>query len=237
MERIEELAAANLQALSKNRYPGRLIVLGRTPCGDPVQIYSIMGRSEGSRNRIFELAPNEPSCVRTRIADESKISGDPSLLIYNAMREDGNGFVVSNGLQTDSVMMNGTSALKGWHYEPDSPNFTPRITGVTRVSGDRLDIRLIMLRKSSFGGACERFYYDYDGVEAGYGYLISTYDGDGDPLPSFSGEPLIMPIESNDPAEIASMFWVNLNEDNKVALATKVIRPGQSSQIEIINRY
>ena len=221
---ISARAAANFKALSQNSYPGRLIVLGQTPDGDPVQIYSIMGRSEGSRNRIFEPVPNEPTCMRTRVADESKVSGDPSLLIYNAMRESGNTFVVSNGDQTDMVAKDGISVLRGRQYEPDIPNFTPRITGLTRVSSDSLDLRLVILRKSPFGDTCERFYYDYEGVATpGYGYFISTYAGDGDPLPSFEGEPLIMPIESNDSIQIAETFWGALDPDNRVALAVKII--------------
>lgn len=162
---IEEHAATNLKFLSDNPYTGRGIVLGLTPDGRPTQIYYVMGRSPGSRNRILDPVPGKHGWLRTSFADQSKVSGDPGLLIYNAMAEEPDTYIVSNGAQTDAVMQN------------------------------------------------------------------------GDPLPPFHGEPLIMPIKSNDPAEIAEMYWSALDADNKVALAVKVILSDGPSEIEIINRY
>lgn len=236
---IKERAAANLEALSRNPYPGRGIVLGRTFCLNPVQIYWIMGRSEGSRNRILEPIPEKHGWLRTCIADQSKFQGDPSLLIYTAMAEEPDNFVVSNGAQTDAVMKRGIGTLNDWRYEPDKPNFTPRITGITRLwPGDVLDTRLIMLRKSDSGyDECDRFDYVYGKATRGFGFFISTYEGDGNPLPAFHGEPLILPIEDDDPAQIAEAFWSVLNPENRVALAVKVIPHEGPSKIKIINRH
>lgn len=238
---IRKRATANRRALSRNPYRGRGIVQGLTPDGDPVQIYWLMGRSESSQNRVLEKVPDMPGWLRTRVADKSGFTGDPSLLIYTAMAEKLGMYVVSNGAQTDAVMQDGISALTGidyWKYEPDGPNFTPRITGVTDyVPNAVFGTHLIILRKSPFGEGCDCLSYDYGEDVPGYGHYIATYQGDGDPLPSFHGEPLIMPIRGSDPAEIAEMYWSLLNSDYRVALAVKVIRPDPSSEIAIINRH
>lgn len=242
MSILREISEANLQALYLNPYPGRGIIQGRTPDGSPVQVYWVMGRSEGSRNRILELVSGYPGWLRTRIADEAGFSGNPDLLIYTAMAEDAAGtFAVSNGDQTEDVAGCGITVLKngGWQYEPDDPNFTPRITGMIRYmpAGNTLEMRLTMLRKSQFSDECDYFEYNYSRVAPGYGCFISTYEGDGNPLPSFRGEPRVMPIAGIDPAEIAVSYWSALNRDNRVAVAVKMIHPDLTSDIEIINRH
>lgn len=235
---IKYEAMSNFLALSQNSYPGRGIVLGRTPDGSFVQIYWVMGRSEGSRNRILESVPSiGHGWIRTRVADASKHSGDPALLIYKAMAEDMGTFVVSNGTQTEAVLRGGILILDQWQYEPDDPNFTPRITGRIRFLSNGLDMQLVILKKSPFGKKCDRFSYTYSKSAAGYGYYISTYCGDGNPLPSFQGEPIVLPISNTDPAEIAKAYWAVLNEENRVAVAVKIIPIDHPSKIAIINRY
>lgn len=235
---LKELAGLHFQDMSCNSYPGRIIILGRTPDGSCIQIYSIMGRSDPSRNRIFEKMPDRHGWIETSFVDESKVSGDPNLLIYHAMAEADGYYIVSNGRQTDDlIQIEGIGVLEtgDWKYEPDTSH-TPRISGIYSP-GDVLDMRLVILRKSPFGDACDLMDYAFSGVAPGFGFFISTYEGDGDPLPSFKGEPQVMPIESNDPAEIAATYWAALDADNRVALAVKVIPSNGPSKIEIINRY
>ncbi len=236
---LSERAAANLRQLVDNPYPGRGIIMGRTSKGELVQIYWVMGRSASSRNRILEKISDRHGVVRTRVADRNGFPGDPSLLIYTAMAEVLGNYIVSNGAQTDAVVQHGMKILRinDWQYEPDGPNFTPRITGIFNNSGYALDMRLVMLRKSLFGDECDYSEHTYHQVAPGYGYFISTYAGDGNPLPSFYGEPLLLPIESSDPAGIAQEYWSLLNEDNRVALAVKVIPALGQSEIAIVNRH
>jgi IMP cyclohydrolase len=239
MTAIERLAQENLQALACNKYPGRIIVMGRAPNGSSVQIYGIMGRSEGSRNRILEKIEGEHGRLQTRVADESQVTGDPALLIYTAMAEKPGTYVVSNGAQTDTVIQGGILTLKdSWQYEPDAPNYTPRITGVINyIRGHKPpEIRLVILKKSLFGDRCDCMSYDYGEIRLGYGHCISTYEGDGDPLPPFCGEPLLLPIGIN-AKQIAEQYWTALNEHNRVALAVKFIPSDQPSSIYIINRH
>jgi len=234
-------AGVNLHGLLDNPYPGRGIIMGRNPDGNLVQIYWVMGRSESSRNRVLETIPDKHGWLRTNIAKQDGYKGDPSLLIYNAMAEERNYYVVSNGTQTDAVIANDNiDALEydNWEYEPDNPNFTPRITGVIRYkSGNLISMRMMILRKSPFGDKCDRWGISFGEVAPGFGYFISTYQGDGNPLPSFHGEPLLMPINHTDPAEIAQMYWSALNKDNRVSLAVKIIPPDGPSKIQIINRH
>jgi IMP cyclohydrolase len=237
---LSEHAAMNLQALSRNPYPGRGIVLGCTPSGDPIQIYWIMGRSKSSRNRILEPISDKQGWLKTRIADPSEFTGDPSLLIYTAMAEAPGVYIVSNGAQTDAVVQSGMSVLENgsWQYEPDRPNFTPRVTGITRRAPDgTLQMDLVILKKSPLSEACDHLSYSYSDVAAGYGYFISTYTGDGDPLPAFCGKPLLLPIESNEPAKIAETYWSTLDLDNRVALAVKIIPYGGPSETTFINHH
>lgn len=233
-------ATTNFRDLSRNSYPGRIITMGRTPNGTPAQIYAIMGRSDGSRYRRFELVPGKHGWLRTSFADRHKVSGDPELLIYHAMAEiEDCAYAVSNGRQTDDlvqcdgrieVLTTGT-----WTYEPD-PSHTPRISGVC-FPGDVQRMQLLMLRKSPFGDACDFLDFSFGEVAPGFGYFISTYEADGDPLPPFSGEPLVMPIASDNPGKIAAAYWAALDADNRVSIAVKVIPVDGPSETKIINRY
>ncbi|MEX1112153.1 MAG: IMP cyclohydrolase [Candidatus Andersenbacteria bacterium] len=231
----ETLAQANLTALSRNPYPGRGIVVGLDETSDfMVQIYWIMGRSENSRNRVFKV--DMMGRLYTEAADEAKMS-NPSLVIYNAMREVGLYFIVSNGDQTDTVAeswsLDLNQALRGRIYEPDAPNFTPRITALSSL---RKHFQLSILRKSRFGDGCDRLLYEC-APYPGFGYCITTYAGDGDPLPSFCGDPLVMPLRGG-PEDILDTYWSALNEANRVSLAVKFIeRKSGRSYTHIANKY
>jgi IMP cyclohydrolase len=239
---LKDLAGRNILALAKNPYPGRGIVAGLDQSGEyMVQVYWIMGRSPNSRNRVFG-ADNEGRLF-TEAADPSKV-GDPSLIIYNAMREVSLNYVVSNGDQTDTVinalgpnMFSLDLALRGREYEPDVPNFTPRITAVSSIThGGRIALSMSVLRKSLFGEACDRFAYKMSPIP-GFGYCITTYSGDGDPLPPFSGDPVLMPFVGGID-EIANDYWNTLNAENRVSLAVKSIQISSGySSIRIINKY
>ncbi len=235
----QSLAANNMrERLAKNSYPGRGIVLGRADDGAWIQVYWIMGRSENSRNRIFVC---DEDILRTQAADPTKVE-DPSLIIYNAMRTSGRRFVVSNGVQTDAIWQGleaGASfadSLTAWHHEPDAPNFTPRISGCTDL--DAGVCWLSIVKKSPFrDDASERHFFRYDDVPTGSGYAITTYSGDGNPLPSFDGAPYVLAL-SGGATEIAQYFWSQLDGDNKISLAVRHIDP-HSGAVRIIveNRY
>ena len=209
--------------LSSNSYPGRGIVLGKTPDGKKAAIaYFIMGRSENSRNRIFEA--NDRGGIRTKAFDESKMV-DPSLIIYNPVLKLDGKTIVTNGDQTDTIydfMQDGhcyRHALLTREFEPDEPNYTPRISGVVKPNGDYV----LSILKSNMGKPqCLRFFYEYP-AEAGLGHFIHTYKCDGNPIPSFEGEPTPVAVETNDIEEWTSVIWNNLNEDNKVSLFTRFI--------------
>lgn len=234
------VAEANLFALQGNQYPGRGIIIGRNQKDDHfVQVYWIMGRSENSRNRVFA---SSNGLVWTEPADPSKVE-DPSLIIYDAMSEKGGNFVVSNGSQTNTALRNlscGNTFLESLEehvYEPDAPNFTPRITGLCSLRPDNLfDVELAILRKSEWGDWCDRMLFQYDTIEAGFGFCITTYSGDGNPLPAFRGEPLVMPL-SGDIEEVAYTYWEALNQENKVSLVVKFIAPLGRSNVYIINKH
>ncbi|MBM4037373.1 MAG: inosine monophosphate cyclohydrolase [Planctomycetes bacterium] len=205
-----------------------------------IQVYWIMGRSENSRNRVFAT---DGKRVWTEPADPAKVK-DPSLIIYNAIRELPEGlFVVTNGDHTDTICdmvgAGGTveKALGTRQVEPDAPNFTPRIAGVFDFRGLPYVAILSLLRKSAFGDATDRFYWRYEEFDPGLGYCITTYLGDGDPLPAFAGEPYLVPLVG-DPCAVASAFWDALDRDNKVSLCVKAIDPESfESQVVIINKY
>ena len=204
--------------LKGNPYPGRGILLGRSGDGKKAVIaYFIMGRSENSRNRIFEATEDG---IRTRAFDESRMT-DPSLIIYHPVRVVDGTVVVTNGDQTDTVadaLCAGKSwvrALRTREFEPDGPNFTPRISGMVRPSGA---YRLSILKNAGDGKSCNRFFYEYDAPLAGIGHFISTYQTDGDPLPSFAGEPLTVAVDAASAGELAERLWESLNEENKVSL-------------------
>ena len=203
-----------LEFLRNNPYPGRGIAVGK----DRVY-YFIMGRSENSRNRVFvETADG----IRTQAHDPAKMK-DPSLIIYHPVRTMGADLVVTNGDQTDTIVEKGDfrAALMTREYEPDGPNFTPRISAVCHADGS---FSLSILKRVD--GRCLRCYYDYEGCDEGRGYFISTYLGDGSPLPSFAGEPLCIDIP--EPEEV----WQALNKDNKVSLYANV-----RGEVKIFNKH
>ena len=209
--------------LSENSYPGRGIVVGRSADDKHAVIaYFIMGRSENSRNRVFTETPDG---IRTEAFDPSKMV-DPSLIIYHPVRVYEGATIVTNGDQTDTVrdgLAAGKSyieALRTRQFEPDGPNYTPRISAVVEPDG-AYEISIL----KSFDGdpACnKRFFFEYDAPRAGIGHFIHTYMTDGSPLPSFEGDPETVRIQG-DLAQFTEMIWTNLNEDNKVSLYTSFI--------------
>ena len=219
---IKSLAAT----LSENSYPGRGIVIGRSQDGkSAVTAYFIMGRSVNSRNRVFK---EYEQGIRTEAFDISKLS-DPSLIIYAPVRVLGDTTIVTNGDQTDTVydlMAEGKTfeeSLRTREFEPDEPNYTPRISGIMNVKDGNYDFAMSIL-KSPDGNPeyCIRNTYSYPGCPAGEGRFIHTYMGDGNPLPSFEGEPEKVDIHGNID-DFTQLVWENLNEDNKVSLFVRYI--------------
>ena len=222
--------------LSENTYPGRGIVIGKSADGKNAMIaYFIMGRSENSRNRIFERYEGG---MRTKAFDESKLS-DPSLIIYNPYLALENTDIITNGDQTDTVydfLKAGKTfedALYTREFEPDSPNFTPRISGVISYGESNFTYKLSIL-KSANGNpeVCNRYFYKYSS-RAGIGHFIHTYKCDGTPIPSFYGEPEEVALP-NTAEELADLVWTNLNEDNKVSLFVRAVPLDGSEPTEII---
>ncbi|MBR4208401.1 MAG: IMP cyclohydrolase [Lachnospiraceae bacterium] len=212
--------------LKNNPYPGRGIAAGRSADGKKaVSVYFIMGRSVNSRNRIFI---EDGEGIRTEAFDPSKLS-DPSLIIYAPVRVLGNTTIVTNGDQTDTVydgLKKGLSfeqSLRSREFEPDGPNYTPRISCVMDVKDGKYDMAMSIL-KSDNGDphSCSRYTFAYDELKPGEGRFIHTYMGDGDPLPSFEGEPELIGIEGSFD-EFASRVWESLNPDNKVSLFVRSI--------------
>ena len=232
---------ANMQALRENPYPGRGIVIGCTPDGTHlVQVYWIMGRSENSRNRVFV---EEGGMVRTSPFDASKVE-DPSLIIYNCARVVGKAHVVTNGDQTDTICdaigAGGTfeTALLTRTFEPDVPNYTPRISGITDLNDKTHAYQLSILKpidnKPELG---VRFTFSYVNAIPGVGHFISTYRADGNPLPAFQGDPQLVDILDGID-ETLGLFWSALNEDNKVSLMVKFIdRNSGTTNIRIVNKH
>ena len=214
------------QELESNEYPGRGIVIGRSADGKyAVMAYFIMGRSSNSRNRVFV---KEGEGIRTQAFDPSKLE-DPSLIIYAPVRVLGCDTIVTNGDQTDTIyegMENGMTfeqTLRCREFEPDGPNFTPRISGLMHVEGGAYDFSMSIL-KSNDGDpdCCNRYLFTYDNPKAGEGRFIHTYQHDGNPLPSFAGEPTKVDI-TGDVDTFTNMVWNALNEDNKVSLFVRFI--------------
>ena len=211
--------------LSENTYPGRGIIIGKSADGKyAVSAYFIMGRSENSRNRVF-VAEGED--VRTKAYDPSKLK-DPSLIIYYPVRKYENKLIVTNGDQTDTVyesLKDGgcfIKTLRKREFEPDAPNFTPRISGMlTFADGDFTYKMSILKSADENGSACNRYFYEYEPIN-GVAHFIHTYMSDGDPLPSFSGEPKQVSIP-NCIDEFTNGLWESLNEDNKVSLFVRFI--------------
>ncbi|MDO4621088.1 MAG: IMP cyclohydrolase [Lachnospiraceae bacterium] len=212
--------------LEKNSYPGRGITIGRTEDGKHAAIaYFIMGRSENSRNRIFV---EDGDGIRTQAFDESKLV-DPSLIIYAPVRVLGTKTIVTNGDQTDTIFdgldkqMTFEQSLRQRRYEPDGPNYTPRISGVLHLTNNGFNYAISIL-KSADGNpeADHRYTFSYTPALPGEGHFISTYMGDGSPLPSFEGEPIRVSI-GNDLDSFTEGIWNALNADNKVSLFTRFI--------------
>lgn len=224
--------------LSENNYPGRGIIIGKSADGKKAMTaYFIMGRSENSRNRIFEKFENG---MRTKAYDESKLS-DPSLIIYNPYLKLGDTDIITNGDQTDTIynlMKTGVSfedALQTREFEPDAPNYTPRISGILYYGFNANTFRYkLSILKSSNGNpdACQRFFYSYIPLE-GIGHFIHTYKCDGNPIPSFSGDPEEVALP-NTAEELANLVWENLNEDNKVSLFVRTVDLNSGKAEEII---
>jgi IMP cyclohydrolase len=238
---VQATVKTNMEALGANVYPGRGIVIGMTPDGRRyAQVYWIMGRSENSRNRVFV---REGNLVRTRAYDESKVQ-DPSLVIYNAVRVRGRCHIVSNGDQTDTIYdtvgAGGTfdQALFMRTFEPDDPNFTPRIAGAVDLD-DRVHAYKLAILKAiaNDGRYAARHVFSYETAAPGVGHCLTTYSGDGTPLPSFEGEPYLVQIV-DDAAGLARLYWDALNADNRVSLLAKLIDAGTGEvEIEIINKH
>lgn len=214
------------EELAANAYPGRGIVIGRSANGKyAVTAYFIMGRSSNSRNRIFSA---EGEGIRTEAFDPSKLE-DPSLIIYAPVRVLGNDTIVTNGDQTDTIydgMKAGLTfeqSLRCREFEPDGPNFTPRISGVMHIENGSFDYAMSILKSNNGDPACcNRYTFTYDKPVAGEGHFIHTYMHDGNPLPSFEGEPKWVNIPDS-MEEFTDMLWNSLNEENKVSLFVRYI--------------
>ena len=235
---ISATVKTNMDALRANVYPGRGIVIGQTPDGSKlVQVYWIMGRSENSRNRVFV---EEGDVVRTAPFDESKVE-DPSLIIYNCARVLDRVHIVTNGDQTDTIydaLINGEtfeSALHTRTFEPDAPNYTPRVSGICDPDSPH-DYQLAILK--TIGNDPDkpvRHVYSFESAIPGVGHFIATYSGDGDPLPSFEGEPQMVELLDDIGATLA-LYWNALNEDNKVSLMVKFIDANGDAEVRIANK-
>ncbi len=224
MNKLEDL-------LKANEYPGRGIVAGLSDDGKyAVSAYWTMGRSAGSRNRIFVVEQeNGTEVIRTKAFDPSLIAGDPSLIIYAAVRQLGNSTIVTNGDQTDTIyegMKKGETfeqSLRVRKYEHDAPNYTPRISSLLNVEKGKFDYAISILKSDNGNGDNTlRFTYTYDAPLKGQGRFIHTYMGNGNPLPSFEGEPELVEVKGNID-DFTNMIWSSLNEENKVSLFVRYI--------------
>lgn len=223
--------------LRGNAYPGRGILLGQTPDGThSVAAYFIMGRSENSRNRVFAV---EPDGIRTEAHDPAKLT-DPSLIIYHPVRALGRELIVTNGDQTDTIrkfLEQGLSmeqALRTREFEPDGPNWTPRISGLLSADGS---YKLSILKAADgAGSACARQTFEYP-ARPGVGHFIHTYICDGDPLPSFLGEPKQVAV-AGDIDAVTTALWESLNEANKISLFVRYtnLETGKFEQ-RIVNKH
>ena len=221
-----------------NSYVGRGIIIGKTSSGKAAIAYFIMGRSENSRNRIFLKDGND---VFIHPFDLSKVS-DPSLIIYAPLRCVKNGIIVTNGDQTDTIfdfLKNGKTfedALKTRAFEPDAPNFTPRISAMLCFFGDDFSYKMSILKSADeIGSACSRYFFDYPSLPA-VGHFIHTYICDGNPIPTFCGEPERVEIP-DDIDDFTNEIWNNLDENNKISLCTRFIDPKTNEMSErLINK-
>ena len=230
------LTGSLTEKLASNTYPGRGIVLGMLPDGKTsVAAYFIMGRSVNSRNRVFM---EEPDGIRTEAFDPSKLS-DPSLIIYHPVRQIGRSLIVTNGDQTDTIrdfMERGETleqALRTREFEPDGPNWTPRISGLVQPDGS---YKLSILKSADpEGSACTRHFFEYPALK-GVGHFLHTYETNGDPIPTFFGEPERVALEG-DIDTFTAAVWDNLNEDNKISLFVRFtnVETGEFDQ-RILNK-
>lgn len=214
------------EELGSTTYPGRGIVIGKSKNGKyAVTAYFIMGRSENSRNRIFV---EDGEGIRTQAFDPSKLV-DPSLIIYAPVRVLGNKTIVTNGDQTDTIyegmdrQLTFEQSLRSREFEPDAPNYTPRISGIMHIENGKYSYAMSIL-KSNNGNpdSCNRYTFAYENCVAGEGHFIHTYKCDGNPLPSFEGEPKLIAIP-DDMEAFTETLWNSLNEDNKVSLFVRYI--------------
>ncbi len=226
------------EALSASAYPGRGIILGANENGRAVIAYFIMGRSANSRNRIFMP---QGDGLRTEAFDPAKVV-DPSLIIYNPVRMLADSTIVTNGDQTDTIfdhMVSGGSfetALATRSFEPDAPNYTPRISGIVTLKDKSFSYKLSILKSLGMPSGCARFFFDYDTPVNGIGHFIHTYRGDGSPLPSFEGEPERV-VLSGDIDRLTGDIWDALDHDNRISLFVRLIDPAAKSfTTRIINR-
>ena len=214
------------QELKENSYPGRGIVIGKSADGKyAVTAYFIMGRSSNSRNRVFV---EDGQGIRTQAFDPSKLE-DPSLIIYAPVRVLGNKTIVTNGDQTDTIyegmdkQLTFEQSLRSREFEPDGPNYTPRISGIMHIENGTYNYAMSILKSNNGDpSSCNRYTYAYENPKAGEGRFIHTYMHDGNPLPSFEGEPKVV-IIPNDMDEFTNMLWNSLNEENKVSLFVRYI--------------
>lgn len=226
--------------LSSNEYPGRGIVIGKSADGKhAVTAYFIMGRSVNSRNRVFV---EDGEGIRTEAFDPSKLT-DPHLIIYAPVKVLGNKLIVTNGDQTDTIyelmdkQFTFEQSLRTREFEDDAPNYTPRISGILRFENDGFNYAMSIL-KSSNGNpeSCLRHTFTYNNPVNGEGHFIHTYMGDGNPLPSFEGEPKFVELSGNID-EFTEMLWKNLNNDNKVSLFVRYVNLEDNSvETRIINK-
>ena len=229
------------EILKANAYPGRGIIIGKSADGKKaVTAYFIMGRSVNSRNRVFTATEDG---IKTEAFDPSKLS-DPHLIIYSPVRVLGNKTIVTNGDQTDTIYENMDKqqtfemSLRGREFEDDAPNYTPRISGILHVENGSFNYAMSIL-KSADGNpeSCERHTFSYTNPIAGVGRFIHTYMGDGNPLPSFEGEPEKIGVDADDIDAYTDMLWSSLNEENKVSLYVKFIDIATGeSETRIVNK-
>lgn len=221
---MEKMSLKN--ELSGNSYPGRGIIIGKSADGKhAITAYFIMGRSENSRNRVFV---EDGEGIRTQAFDPSKLT-DPSLIIYAPVRVLGNKTIVTNGDQTDTIyelmdkQQTFEQALRTREFEPDAPNYTPRISGIMHIENGKFNYAMSILKSNNGDpSSCNRYTFAYENPKAGEAHFIHTYMGDGNPLPSFEGEPELIAV-SDDIEEYTNLLWNSLNEDNKVSLFVRYI--------------
>ena len=231
---------ANLGDLLKNNeYPGRGIVIGKSEDGRSIAIaYFIMGRSANSKNRVFI---EDGDTVTIYPADSSKVE-DPSLIIYSPIRKIGDSLIVTNGDQTDTIydfMKNGDTfeeALETREFEPDGPNWTPRISGVVTLDDSESYKMSILKSQDADGTECARYTFSYK-LQNGLGHFIHTYKENGNPIPTFEGEPERVAIP-NSASELKQLIWNNLNEENKISLYVRYIDiTGGNMENKLVNKF